>query len=175
MSEREFTNERFSIMKQLIYFLTTVSVFTSCMGNQTTIEQNNVEVKPLTLKEKGYIKQLEKNGYFKIDMQPPIIGEDAYGSSRYHITINKLFKQTKNNFDSIKLINYEIAKELINDVLEDSIIYDLGDLNVILNAENRSNKNVCQFYETYYKKQLEKDLGFKVIKVKGGKYKRVEI
>lgn len=164
-------------MKQLIYIATTVVILTGCMGNDATFRQREwykqFENKPLTIKEKDYIKQLEKKGYFKVDIQPPTIGVDATNMSIYSIKLHSNIQYTNKNVDSIKNIHYEFAKELFKGIIEDSILFEIHDISVKLTL-NRNNHNYS-FYNYYIKKQLEQDLGFKVIKEKNGKYKRVKL
>ena len=162
-------------MKYLFVYLLLFFLI-GCMSNQTTIEQNKLPKKMLTTKEREFIKHLENLGYSKIEIISPTIGDDSPGWSIYHILISTNIKESKNNLDSIRAINYEIAQELYKNVIEDSILFDLGKISVSLELKNSYDIGTKkEFYESYNKKQLEQELKFIVIKKNDGSYERSKL
>lgn len=158
----------------LIYLLTFLLV--GCISNQTTIDQNKLEKKRLTKKEELFVKQLETRGYSNIDIIPPTIGDDSPGFSVYHFSASSQITQSKNNLDSIQAINYEIAKELYVNVIEDSILFEIGSLIVIVEMKSSKGKSAkIETYEIYRKNQLEHELKLKVIKKNDGTFERLKI
>lgn len=165
-------------MKYIAILLVLNALLISCMTNDATVRQTvyykQFENKPLTEKEKSYIKLLESKGYNKIDIQPPTIGVDFSGSSLYSVTLNSQIRHTNENVDSIRNINYEIAKELYKNVIEDSIVFDISNISVTLTIRNSFEKDSEETLNGYYSKsQLAKDLNFKVIKNGDGTFSRV--
>lgn len=154
-------------------------ILVQCISNEASVKQaewyKSFENKPLTEREKNYIIQLQTNGYTEINIQPPTIGVDAYGSSRYCISICTQLSFNNEKFDSIKKINLEIAKALYKDVIEDSILFDISAIAVNVIVRNNINNSEKEIYNSFYKKQLERDLKFKVVKKGKDSYKRVQL
>lgn len=152
----------------------------ACMSNEASIQQaawyESFKNKPLTEKEKSYIKQLEDRGYSKIDIQPPTIGVDFSGSSYYSVTIHSKIVYTGKNADSIHDLNHGFARELYDHIIEDSILFDISTISVSLITGDGFNKNqVKEISNSYTKKRLSKESGFRVMKKEDGTFERVKL
>lgn len=164
-------------MKQKILILSILCVFSACMTNTASKEQTayfqSFRNKPLTFKEKQFIEKIKELGIDSVDIQPPTIGVDAQGSSSYSIALysNKGYKHF--NHDSLQEIRTEIVYELYRNVIEDSIIYDLGD--IILSCYKNKNSKRSEIYDNWAKQYLEEDLGFRVVKKGKDNFSRVKI
>ena len=90
-------------------------------------------------------------------------------------TSKKKINTAKVNADSIREISFQIAKVLVDHVIEDSIIYDCNQINIHLIVLNGQKYWSREFFLPYKKKQLEKELNFKVIKNYDGSYQRVKM
>lgn len=137
---------------------------------------NSFKRKEYSKREKSFITELNGKGFFDVKIKNPHIGIVSPGLSTYELTTHTYKFDNKNNLhDSLFILSKNIANQLIIDVIEDSIIYDIGDIAITIFVDFNKNIKNKYFYKSYYKKQLEKDLGIKVIKLKAGKYKRVQI
>ena len=130
-----------------------------CMSNETSKSEaalyERLKNKPLTSKEKETVNHLKKNGYYNVEINSPTIGIDAQGTSFYSIILfsTKMTNQLSN--DSIKSIQYETAKHFYSAVIEDSILYDIGEISVTLSLKSRIKFGFdIKFYNSYSKKQL---------------------
>lgn len=147
----------------------------SCFSNQTELEARNWKKKPLTKKEIQFIEELKKRGYDHIEMDSQIIGLYALGMSSYDIYLKTKILSANVNADSIRNIGFQISKELYDHVVEDSIIFDFQQINVHLTVKNDMKYWSREFFKIYEKKQLEKELKFKVIQKPNGSFERVSI
>lgn len=168
------------MMKYTAIILGLFFLLISCMSNDASIRQTewyaSFQNKPLTEKEKDYIKQLESQGYSKIDIQPPTIGVDFSGSSYYSVSLsNSQIRYTGDNADSLKSISHEIALELYKEIIEDSILFDISKIYISLTIKDGLKKGwERKFEDIFLKKELAKELGFKVIK-SGSIYDRIKL
>lgn len=151
---------------------------TSCIGDGKTNSQReylkNLKDYPLTNKELNFQDSLKTMNYTNIKIDAPIIGYVCQGCSSYIVQMNCPFDLSQKNKDSIKQINLEMAKFLYSNVIEDSIIYDVGEIRIEYNVEKSEIKDSEQYIKgSYSKKLLEKMVGFKVIE-SNGIFKRVK-
>jgi hypothetical protein len=160
------------IKNSVTFFLLTL---VSCLSNQTELEARQWKPNPLTKKEIQYIEELKTKGFDSIVIESQKIGLNAYGLSDYNIYFRSKIKTAKLNADSIRDVNFQIAKELYDHVIEDSIIYDCNFINISHKVVNGQKYWSRDFYFKYKKKQLEKELKFKVIKNKQGNFERIPI
>lgn len=147
-----------------IQFLIIGLIFSSCIGDGMTDDQRefleNLPSPDLTIKELNYKHSLEKKGYKKIEFEIPIIGEGISGGSAYSISLDAPFNLTKDNRDSVILVNEKIANELFNKVLSDSIKKDIEIIYVSFNVKFSEGKDIYQtLNREYSKKILEKTFG----------------
>jgi hypothetical protein len=165
---------KFNITLVLLTFL-----YSCIINNDTTFSERefykNTRNKPNTQKEKKYINKLKLNGYSNINIQSPRIGLELSGNSTYHISLNSNLEYNNENFDSITKINYEIAKELYNNVIEDSILFDISNIYVTLLVKSSFNNSEKIIFKSISKKQLENDLNYKIIKKEKVKYEKVTL
>lgn len=167
-------------MKPKLIFTLCLFFLSCCISNETSKKEaalyEKLKNKHLTLKEKKIIKQLEKSSYYKIEIHPPTIGVDAQGTSFYSVILFSKMKSNQTPIDSIRRIQYEIAKQFFIAVIEDSILFDIGEISVtlIMKSGNSANSNL-KFYNSYSKKLLEKDFNFKVIRKEDNTFERVTL
>ena len=135
----------------------------------------------LTQDEKEYIKGLQRQGYGKkIRIEKDLIGQNPEGYSSYYLYIDSIFNFNSRNKDSIYSIQKSLAIKLYAEVIENSRIYDCSDycIEFKFSDEKKVTGNI-QFYVNhnycFHKDSLQKWCGFKVIKDKFKKYKRIKI
>jgi hypothetical protein len=151
---------------------------TGCMGDGTTPSQryylDHLKPNKPTAKELNFAKSLVKQGYSEIDFDIPIIGEVGVGASIYTIEMNCPFVLTEQNKDSVIGVTKEIANELYTKVIEDSTIYEFGDVDITFNLHYKTptTSRFVSFYRMYPKTTLEEWGGFKVVKDGKGGFKR---
>ncbi len=166
-------------MKIKVFILLSMVLYGCVFNNETTLSERELykksRNKPITEKEKIYVRQLMSKGYDKIDVQPPRIGDDLSGNSSYHIAFNSNLIYNNDNIDSITKINYEIAKELYENVIEDSILFDISEICVTMKIKSSFDNSEKEKYKSVSKKLLENDLNFKVIRKGKDSYERVLI
>lgn len=166
-------------MSTKIYKISPISLMflslVSCFSNQTEFEVRKWKKNTLTNKEIQFIAELKRNGYYQIEIDKQIIGQYAYGMSSYGIYFKKKINTAKVNADSIREISFQIAKVLVDHVIEDSIIYDCNEIIIHFTVLNGQKYWSREFFLPYKKKQLEKELNFKVNKNYDGSYQRVKM
>ena len=155
-------------------------LLTCCISNETSRNEaalyERLKNKPLTLKEKEAANHLKKSGYYKVEINPPSIGIDTQGTSFYSVILFSTKMTNQFSTDSIKSIQYETAKHFYSAVIEDSILYDIGEISVTLSLKSRIEHAAdVKFYNSYSKKQLEKALNFKVIRKDDYTFERVTL
>jgi hypothetical protein len=155
-------------------------LLTCCISNETSRNEaalyERLKNKPLTLKEKETANHLKKSGFYNVEIYPPTIGIDAQGTSFYSIILFSKTRTSQIPTERIKSIQYETAKHFFLDVIEDSILYDIGEISVTLSLRSKIKfGSDVKFYNSYSKKQLEKALNFKVIRKDDYTFERVTL
>ncbi|MBU3661322.1 MAG: hypothetical protein FGM14_15745 [Flavobacteriales bacterium] len=166
-------------MKNLIFILSISFVLFGCWpsnDNYLSEEDRNylkqLKPFPLTDKEKSYKKELEKMGLKNVELQRPFYPEDhTYDVIFYSDT----FYNWKMK-DSIFKISNEIAMNLYNKILEDRVIFGLGEINVnIFFKSKKNNSHSIKFIQSIPCAWLEKKLGFEIKKYGDNYYGRCNI
>jgi hypothetical protein len=163
----------------LIIYLVIAFVFQSCKwGDNSDIWERTLFEPIPTQKEKNFIAHLDTIGYRNIELGIPVIGYKYRGGSSYIVYLDGPFELTESNRDSINDLTKNIALDLYNNVIEDSLIYDFGKvkINLSLNYVNPPIKKrfVC-YQKEYPKDSLEVWSGFKVVTDGKGGFNRVLI
>ena len=132
-------------------------LFSSCVfdeGNSSRQFYNQLP-KPLTKKEKWFVSKLKNKGFYKLKIRSPYIGELAPGLSIYSLTMESNDIANSKNIDSIKKSLFFIAKHLYNNVIEDSIRDEIGDISICwkLQSNGMSYKKI-ELNATYDIKEL---------------------
>ncbi len=162
-----------------IVYCSIVVFITSCIGDGKTASQReylkNLKDNPLTNKELNFQDSLKKMNYTNIKFDAPIIGYVCQGCSSYIVQMDCPFDLLEKNKDSVRQINLDMAKFLYSSVIEDSIIYDFGEIRIEYNVAKSEIKDSKKYLEgSYSKGLLEKTAGFKVIESNKGTFERVK-
>lgn len=162
-----------------IVYCSIVLFITSCIGDGKTNSQReylkNLTHYPLTNKELNFQDSLKKMNYTNIKFDAPIIGYVCQGCSSYIVQMDCPFELSEKNKDSVKQINLEMAKFLYSNVIEDSVIYDFGEIRIEYTVEKSEIKDSEKYIKgSYSKKSLEKIVGFKIVESNNGIFKRVK-
>jgi hypothetical protein len=145
-----------------IQFLIIGLIFSSCIGDGMTDDQreflDSLPTPDLTRNELEYKSNLEKKGFQNIDFEIPIIGEGIAGGSSYSLSMDAPFNLTIKNRDSIIKANENIAKDLCEKVLSDSMLNDLETIYVSFNVKFTEGKNVYKTLNREYNMKLLKKM-----------------
>jgi hypothetical protein len=107
-----------------------------------------------TQKEVSFCDSLKQIGYSNVSLNIPIKGVDAEGESFYILKATPPFELTKNNKDSISQVNLELANTLYKDVIEDSIMVELGTIEVVFMIKESDSKKTVRFRRSYDKREF---------------------
>lgn len=134
---------------------------------------------PTTKKEIHFMQYLIKNGYKDPKFRIPIYGAGPIGARTYSLDlVYDTILQDSILFEYIQKERKEIACNLYENVIEDSVIYDLYEIRVDIRTQKAKNFKINytkDYYWTFKKSDLQKWQGFKVIKIGKRKYKRINI
>lgn len=161
-------------IKKPVYFsfFVIVTTLSACMTTEGEPHMGNLKPSVPTSKERSYVDTLhQKYGLSKVEYDIPIPGYLAKGGSVYYVHTDCPPYANTTNHDSILQLNKAIANELYRSVIEDSMIVELGEINIDFCADR--NKSSGNFSVHYTKVDLEVWNGFKVIEMSPHKYKRI--
>ncbi len=166
-------------MKNLIFIFSLSIALFSCWeptGQYLSEEDRRyleqLKPHPLTEKEKKYILELEKKGLKNVELQRPFYPEDwsykvTFYSDQYY---NWRMKDSVSNFAT------EIALSLFSEILEDHVIYGLGEVNVDIFFKSKKDKSQSiKFSQQIPSIWIEKKLGYEVKKYSDDYYSRKSI
>ena len=162
---------------RLILFGYGVIVLTRCAPPAPHFDVAPNRLEPTNRREWSLKKELEKTGFSKVDFVVPIPKLTTPGMGMYRIILTSDLYVDEKNVDSVAVMKYELANRLYKEIMEDSIIYTINQVDVTLNCResNRLNTRNWKYTDNFHKDSLEKWNGFKVIKNKGGYYNRVPV
>lgn len=134
-----------------------IILLNSCVFDEGNISRKffNKLPKPLTKRENLFISELKNKGFYNLKIESPYIGELSPGLSVYSITFESNYIAKSTEIDSLKKTLFTLAKTIYNNVLEDSIRDDIGDVSLSwkLNKLENPNKKI-ELIEIYSTKEL---------------------